>query len=217
MPHPGLLVPATFARLADGAAGPPGLGRQGGCAAGAAIGREFSYALLACATEVPEPQLGEALERLSNAGLVFARGTPPHASYLFKHALVQDAAYGTLLRGRKQKLHRKIAEMIEARFPDEVETRAEVLAHHFTEAAQIERAVGYWMKAGRRALMRSGMAEAEALLRKGLTLLAGLPDGVRRQECELDLQIALGQGPNGNAWLRCPGRRRCLRARTSPL
>src|SRR6185369_5503263 len=101
--------------------------------AGAVIGREFSYVLLVSVTDLPDPQLREALERLTSAGLMFARGTPPEASYLFKHALVQDTAYGSLLRGRRQGLHRRIVAALEERFPEIVAAQPALLAQHCQE------------------------------------------------------------------------------------
>ena len=159
---------------------------------GAAIGREFGFELLASVTDLPEPQLREALDRLTNAGLLFVRGTPPQSSYIFKHALVQDAAYGTLLRSRRQRLHGRIAATLEDRFPEIVLAQPALLAQHCAAAGLAEQAVGYWLKAGQQALARSAMTEAVAQLRKGLDVLAGLPDGLWRQQQELDLQIALG-------------------------
>ena len=159
---------------------------------GAAIGREFGYGLLASVTDLPEPQLREALDRLTNAGLLFVRGTPPQSSYIFKHALVQDAAYGTLLRSRRQRLHARIAATLEDRFPEIVLAQPALLAQHCAAAGLAEQAVAYWLKAGQQALARSAMAEAVAQLRKGLDVLAGLPDGPWRQQQELDLQTALG-------------------------
>jgi class 3 adenylate cyclase len=160
---------------------------------GAAIGREFSHALLAAVVRKPEADLGAALDRLIAAGLLFRQGAPPHATYLFKHALVQDAAYGTLLRGRRQQLHSIIANVLETLFAETSKKQPGKLAHHFTEAGITERAIDYWIEAGRQARRRSAMAEAEALLRKGLTLVSTLPNSVSRQERELDLQIVLGQ------------------------
>ena len=119
---------------------------------GAAIGREFEHELLASVTDLPEPQLHEALDRLTNAGLLFVRGTPPQSSYIFKHALVQDAAYGTLLRGRRQRLHSRIVTTLEDHFPEIVLAQPGLLAQHCTEAGLAERAVGYWLKAGQQAL-----------------------------------------------------------------
>ena len=159
---------------------------------GAAIGREFGFGLLASATDLPEPQLREALDRLTNAGLLFVRGTPPQSSYIFKHALVQDAAYGTLLRSRRQRLHGRIAATLEDRFPEIVLAQPALLAQHCAAAGLAEQAVAYWLKAGQQALARSAMTEAVAQLRKGLDVLAGLPDGEWRQQQELDLQTALG-------------------------
>ena len=190
-PHPALSVPATLhaslmARLDRLGAAAKDLAQTG-----AMIGREFGHELLASIADVPEPQLREALDRLTNSGLLFVRGTPPQSAYTFKHALVQNAAYGTLLRGRRHELHRRIAEALEARFPETAETQPELLAHHFTEAGLAEQAVVYWLKAGQQALARSATAEAVAQLRKGLDVLAGLPDGLWRRQQELDLQIAL--------------------------
>ena len=107
---------------------------------GAAIGREFSHALLAAVVHKPEAELGSALDRLIAAGLLFRQGVPPHASYLFKHALVQDAAYGTLLREPRRALHARIAETIESQFADIAENQPELLARHCTEAGLIEKA-----------------------------------------------------------------------------
>jgi predicted ATPase/class 3 adenylate cyclase len=157
----------------------------------AAIGREFSHELLAVAALVPESDLQAALDDLVESGLVFRRGTPPQATYSFKHALVQDAAYATLVRAKRQRLHAGIAAAIEQHFPETVQAQPELLAHHYTEAALAEPAIEYWLKAGQRAIARSAMAEALAQLRNGLDLLAGLPETDRRRQ-ELDLQVALG-------------------------
>ena len=159
---------------------------------GAAIGREFGFGLLAPISDLPEPQLREALDRLTNAGLLFARGTPPEASYIFKHALVQDAAYGTLLRSRRQLLHSRIATTLEDRFPEIVLAQPALLAHHCAEAGLVEQAIIYSHRAARQAVARSAMAEAIAQLHQGLGMLARLPDGMARRRQELDLQTALG-------------------------
>ena len=127
---------------------------------GAAIGREFSYALLAAVARKPETELVSALDRLVAAGLVFRQGVPPYATYLFKHALVQDAAYGTLLREPRRGLHARIAETLESQFVEIAETQPELLARHCTEAGLIEKAAGLWGKAGRRSLERSALVEA---------------------------------------------------------
>jgi class 3 adenylate cyclase len=159
---------------------------------GAAIGREFSHALLAAVARLPEAELAAALDRLLAAGLLFRRGVPPHTTYLFKHALVQDAAYSTLLRSRRQQLHARIATTLESRFPEGVAAQPAILAQHCTEAGFNERAVDYRLQAGQKAVARSAMTEAAAQLRKGLDLLAGVPDGQSRQQQELGLRLALG-------------------------
>jgi predicted ATPase len=160
--------------------------------AGAAIGRGFSYDLVAAAAELAEPELQDALRRLVGSGLVFQRGMPPASEYLFKHALVQDAAYSTLLRSRRQQLHGSIAATLEDRFPEIVRAQPALLAHHSSEAGLPEKAVDYWLTAGRQAWSRSAAAEAVALLRRGLAAVPALPETDRRREIELDLQIALG-------------------------
>jgi predicted ATPase len=114
---------------------------------GAALGREFPHALLAAVADRPEPDLQAALDQLVDAELVFRRGTSPEVNYSFKHALVQDAAYGTLLKSRRQQLHARIAQVLEDRFPETPDARPELLAHHCTEAGQIERAADYWHQA----------------------------------------------------------------------
>ena len=160
---------------------------------GAAIGRGFSHTLLAAVAHKPEPDLNPALDRLIEAGLLFRQGVPPHANYLFKHALVQDAAYGTLLRDPRRALHARIAETLESQFAEIAENQPELLARHAAEAGLYEKAVGYWLRAGQQAVARSAMLEAEALLRRGLTSVSHLTDSTSRQEHELDLQIALGR------------------------
>ena len=141
MPHPALSVPATLHASLMARLDRLGPAAREVAQAGAAIGREFGYALLASITDLPEPQLREALDRLTSAGLVFARGTPPEASYLFKHALVQDAAYGSLLRSRRQGLHRRIVATLEERFPEIVQAQPALLAQHCQEAGLAEQAV----------------------------------------------------------------------------
>ncbi|HEX3414600.1 MAG TPA: hypothetical protein VHT00_23100, partial [Stellaceae bacterium] len=161
--------------------------------AGAAIGRDFSYELLAAAVQIPEPELQEAVRRLVEAGLVFQRGVPPAAEYLFKHALVQDTAYSTLLRGPRQALHRRIAEAMEQRFPDVVETRPEIVAHHYGEAAIADKAITYWHLAGKLSVAKSAVREAIAQLRRGLGLLDGLSETRERNQLELDIHVTLTQ------------------------
>jgi predicted ATPase/class 3 adenylate cyclase len=159
---------------------------------GAAIGREFSHALLSAVTPKQEADLGSALDRLVRAGLLFRQGVPPHETYLFKHALVQDAAYETLLRSRRQDLHGRIAIEIETHFAEIAEQRPELLAHHATQAGLVERAVVQWGKAGRKSVSRSAMVEAVSQLQRGLELVPALSDTPERQRLELELQSALG-------------------------
>jgi tetratricopeptide (TPR) repeat protein len=159
----------------------------------AVIGREFSYELLMPVAQKSESELRPALDRLSDAGLVFCRGAPPQATFLFKHALVRDAAYGTLLRGRRQALHARVVATLEQQFPDAVATEPERLAQHCAEAGLAEKAIQYWLAAGRRSLARSATAESVAQLRNGLALLSGIGEDERRLEQELELQSALGR------------------------
>jgi class 3 adenylate cyclase len=160
---------------------------------GAALGRQFSHELISAVASMPQRQVDDALAQLVSAELIFRRGTPPDAEYTFKHALVQDAAYDTLLRSRRQLLHAQIASTLEDCFPEIVAAQPALLAQHCAEAALIEKAVEYWLKAGRRAMAQWAITEAVAQLRKGLDLLLlSMPDGASRQEQELDLQMALG-------------------------
>ena len=158
---------------------------------GAAIGREFSHALLSAVVSKPEPELVLALDRLIAAGLLFRQGVPPHASYLFKHALVQDAAYGTLLREPRRALHARIAETIERQFAEIAETQPELLARHCTEAGLIEKAAGLWGKAGQRSLARSALVEAVAQLTRALEQIAALPGTTALRREQIKLQVAL--------------------------
>jgi tetratricopeptide (TPR) repeat protein len=159
----------------------------------AALGRSFSHELITAVAGMPQHQLDGALAQLVKAQLMFRRGSPPDAEYTFKHALVQDAAYSTLLRTRRHQLHGRITATLEGQFPDIVETHPELLARHCAEAGLVEKAVGYWLKAGQQAVARSAMTEAVSQLQKGLDLLAGLPDGDWRGQQELDLLLALGR------------------------
>ena len=159
---------------------------------GAALGRQFSYEMIAAVAPMSREHLDDALDQLIGAGLIQRSGSPSEIQYAFKHPLVQDAAYSTLLRGRRQQIHGRIASVFEERFQDIVQTHPELLAHHYTEAGNLEAAIPAWLSAGRRALERSALAEAVAQFRKGLTLLCGMPgDTWRRQE--LDLSVALGR------------------------
>ena len=159
---------------------------------GAAIGREFSHALLTAVVSRPEPQLDSALDRLIQSGLLLRQGIASHASYLFKHALVQDAAYGTLLRAKRHELHSRIASVLEQHFLDVCETQPEVLARHYTQAGLAHQAISYWQRAGDRAAKRSANQEAVAHFRNARGLLEALPDRAAHAEKELQLLIALG-------------------------
>jgi predicted ATPase len=158
---------------------------------GAAIGREFSHAVLAAVVRKPEAELASALDRLIGAGLLFRQGVPPNATYLFKHALVQDAAYGTLLREPRRALHARIAETLESQFTEIAETQPELLARHCTEAGMIEKAAGLWGKAGQRSLARSAFAEAAEQLRRALAQIAALPPtpALRREQIEFQVML----------------------------
>ena len=158
---------------------------------GAAIGREFSHALLSAVVSKPEPALVLALDRLIAAGLLFRQGVPPHSSYLFNHALVQDAAYGTLLREPRRGLHARIAETLEVQFPEIAENQPELLARHCTEAGLIEKAAGFWGNAGQRSLERSALVEAIALFTRALDQIATLPITPALRREQIKLQVAL--------------------------
>ena len=159
---------------------------------GAAIGREFSHALLEAVAGKPEAELASALERLIAAGLLFRQGVPPHATYLFKHALVQDAAYGTLLREPRRALHARIAETVKSQFVEIAENQPELVARHCTEAGLIEKAAGLWGKAGLRSLSRSALVEAVEQLTRALDQIATLPGtpALRREQIKLQVGLA---------------------------
>src|SRR5262249_52928787 len=140
------------------------------------IGRQFPYALLRAVSHLPDDELQATLGRLVVSELVFLRGVPPTAVYLFKHALVPDTAYSTLVRRARQALHRRIAEALEQRFPDIVQTRPEIVAHHYGEAAIADKAITYWHLAGKLSVAKSAVREAIAQLRRALSLLDGLPE-----------------------------------------
>ena len=158
---------------------------------GSAIGREFSHALLASVARKPEAELGSALDRLVQADLLSRQGVPPQASYLFKHALVQDAAYGTLLREPRRALHARIAETLESQFSEIAESQPEIPAHHCTEAGLIEKAAGLWGKAGQRSQARSALVEAAAQLTLALEQIATLPGTAALRREQIKLQVAL--------------------------
>jgi class 3 adenylate cyclase/predicted ATPase len=159
---------------------------------GAVLGREFAYELLHALTTMDEATLQHGLAQLVDAELFYQRGRPPRARYLFKHALVQDAAYASLLKSTRQQYHRQVAQLLEARFPDTVAAEPELLAHHYTEAGCHAQAVGYWQQAGTQALQRSANVEAIAHVQRGLALLTTLPDTPQRTQHELDLLTILG-------------------------
>lgn len=159
---------------------------------GAAIGREFSYEVLAAVAGLPDAVLQDALIRLVEAELLFIRGTPPNAVYTFKHALVQDSAYSTMLRARRQQLHAAIALVLEKRFPDIVKTTPEVVAQQFENAAQNEKAIVHWRQAAERDLRRFAMKESIRHYSNALRLALALPEGRQRDELELDLSLGLG-------------------------
>ncbi|HLN48302.1 MAG TPA: AAA family ATPase, partial [Steroidobacteraceae bacterium] len=190
VPSPALAVPASLhaslmARLDR--LGPAKDAAQ----IGAAIGREFSHALLAAVMRKPAAELGSALDRLIAAGLLFRQGVPPHATYLFKHALVRDAAYGTLLREPRRALHARIADTIENQFAEIAENQPEVLARHCTEAGMLDKAARLWGQAGQRSLDRSALLEAVELLSRAVTQIASLPATPAQCREEIRLQIAL--------------------------
>jgi len=159
---------------------------------GAAIGREFSYELLAAVSPLPEPDLLEALRQLVDAELVFSKGRPPEVAYTFKHALVQDTAYGSLLKSRRQQLHARIAQAIETKFPKIARKEPNVLAHHFGQAGLLDKAIAYHEQAGRGALARSALAEALTQFSSALEQLAMLPRSEERLNRELSIHLAMG-------------------------
>jgi predicted ATPase/class 3 adenylate cyclase len=159
---------------------------------GAAIGREFSYSLMRALVGRDESALKHALAQLEQAELVFRRGEPPEAVYSFKHALVRDAAYESLLKSRRHQLHGQIARTLEERFPEVVASEPEIVAHHFTEAGLFEPASNYWLRAGQQAARRSANAEALNHLARGLELLPNIDDPMLRNKSELLLQTSLG-------------------------
>src|SRR5262249_7752179 len=142
----------------------------------AVLGREFSHELLAAVAGLDEMALQAELAKLAKAEIVYPKGRPPRCTYIFKHALLEDALYNALIKGKRQQLHRRIAEALEGRFPQTVETQPELLAYHFSEAAMPEQAVRYWLKAGVRSRERAADREAIGQLTKGLALLETLEE-----------------------------------------
>jgi DNA-binding winged helix-turn-helix (wHTH) protein/class 3 adenylate cyclase len=157
--------------------------------AGAVIGREFSFGLLAAIIDLPEAQLCDGLDRLTEAGLLFVRGTQPQSNYLFKHALVQDAAYDSLLRPSRRQLHARAAAVLEQHFTDLTERQPELLARHYTEAGLLEPAITFWRRAGAVSLTRSAHREALGHFGRGLEILGALPQGEARDRDELDVVV----------------------------
>ncbi|HWZ67531.1 MAG TPA: AAA family ATPase [Stellaceae bacterium] len=192
VPSTGLGVPATLQASLMARLDRLGPAAKGVAQIGAAIGREFPYELAASVGALAEDNFREALRRLVDAGLVFQRGVPPAAEYLFKHALVQDTAYGTLLRGPRQQLHARIAAALETHSPQLMDNQPELFAQHHAEAGLVEKSVAYWSKAGRRSAARSAMAEAATQFQKALDLLALLADDLERRRKELEFCSALG-------------------------
>jgi len=159
---------------------------------GAAFGRWFRYTSLRAVAALPEHELQASLARLVAAELIFQSGTPPDAVYTFKHALVQDAAYDSLLRTARQQLHGRIAEALETHSPELIDSQPEFFARHYTEAGVVEKSVFYWSKAARRSIARSAMTEAAAQFQRALDQLALLPDSLEHQRQELEFCSALG-------------------------
>ena len=191
-PLPPLAIPTTLhdslmARL-DRLATVKGMAQLG-----ATLGREFSYALLQAVSPWDEGTLRRGLHQLVEAEFLYQQGLPPEAKYLFKHALIQEAAYQSLLRSTRQQYHQRIAQMLETRFPETVsETQPELLAHHYTEAGLVEQAIGYWQRAGQQASERSANLEAISHFTTGIELLTTLPETPARTQQALALYIALG-------------------------
>jgi predicted ATPase len=159
---------------------------------GAVLGREFAYALIQALASLDEATPQERLGQLVAAELLYQRGRPPRATYRFKHALIQDAAYASLLKSTRQQVHQQAAQVLEAQFPETMATQPELVAQHYTEAGLMEQAIPCWQRAGQQALQRSANLEAIRHLTTGLDLLAMLPETPARAQQELDLQIALG-------------------------
>jgi TOMM system kinase/cyclase fusion protein len=159
---------------------------------GATLGREFSYALLQAVSPWDEATWGRGLHQLVAAEFLYQQGLPPEATYRFKHALIQETAYQSLLRSTRQQYHQRIAQVLEARFPESGETQPELLAHHYTEAGLTEQAIGYWQRAGQQASERSAYLEAVSHFTTAIKLLTTLPETSARIQQALTLHIALG-------------------------
>jgi class 3 adenylate cyclase/predicted ATPase len=160
---------------------------------GAVIGRTFAHHVIQAASELDDSALQAELQKLVGAGLLFVKGAPPRCTYTFKHALIQDAAYLSMVKKRRQQFHQTVAERLETRFPETAEKQPELIAHHLTEAGQPARAVGYWLKAGKRAQDAFANAEAFRHLTRGLECLPAVPDGPDKNRTELELQLRLAE------------------------
>jgi class 3 adenylate cyclase/tetratricopeptide (TPR) repeat protein len=189
---------------------------------GAVAGREFHYELLNAVAGLPREKLEEALGQLARSELIFRRGESPHAVYTFKHTLVRDAAYAGLLKSRRVYLHAAMASALEQQFPEILQTQPETLAHHLTEAGLIEKAIGYWLQAGKNAAQRSANLEAIAHLLRGIEVTSRLPAGESKDRSELDFQLVLGpcliatHGPAASTALATFARARELCERLGP-
>jgi class 3 adenylate cyclase len=189
VPSPALAVPATLHASLMARLDRLGQAREVAQIA-AAIGREFTHTLLTAVVSKPEAELASVLHKLIAAGLLLQRGAPPYATYLFKHALLQDAAYGTLLREPRRALHARIAERLQSQFSDIAEQQPEILARHYTEAGLIEKAANLWGKAGQRSLERSALVEAAEQFARALEQIATLPSTPALRREEIKLQVA---------------------------
>src|SRR5262249_48206897 len=149
---------------------------------GATLGRQFAYDLLQAVSPLDEGRLQQGLRQLVEAKLLYQRGTPPQATYIFKHALIQDAAYQSLLRSTRQHYHQRSAQVLETQFAETVETQPELLAHHCTEAGLPEQAIPYWQRAGQHASNRSAYLEAVKHFTTGIELLTALPETPARTQ-----------------------------------
>src|SRR5262249_25944138 len=190
-PLPSLAVPTTLQASLVARLDQPGSVKDV-AQIGATIGREFSYELIAEVATIDENELKSALARLTDSGLVLRRGLPPSATYAFKHALVQDAAYNTILKSRLQQLHARIANSILKRFPSMVQAEPEVVAHHYQMGGDAKSALTYWSAAGDMADRRSAVREAASHYRAALALIPVLGDARAIRKLELDLNLKLG-------------------------
>jgi predicted ATPase len=187
-----LIIPSTIQDVIMARVDSLPEGSKGALQTGSVAGREFSHDLIEKVLALPERELLSHLSVLKDSELLYERGVYPQSTYVFKHSLIQDATYQSLLKSTRQNYHRKIAQVLEKNFPDTMETQPELLAHHYTEAGLNEQAVGYWHQAGQRAAQRSANVEAINHLTKGLEVLMTLPDTLERARQELDVQTTLG-------------------------